>query len=181
MTPSKGSLSSLNCHGGRLSGGHSCNNIGDGDINSLSKVEILKGQHPKCLCGLYAIISTSRTHKNLGRLFFGCPLYKEKFSHCKFFAWVDKIFDNKLKNDDSVKNVAIGGGEIVANISPMYDTDDAGLEHKLIELQNRIDLLEIQKNVVPKAEDKNRCTNVVLVIMFLAVLVLILSVTIAIL
>ncbi|RYR28942.1 hypothetical protein Ahy_B01g053168 [Arachis hypogaea] len=109
MTPSKGSSSSSNHHGWRLGGGHSCSGIRD-------------GQYPKCLCGLYTIISTSRTHKNLGRLFFGCLLYK---------------------NDVSVKNVAMGGGEIVANISPMYYTNDAGLERKLMELQNRIDLLEI--------------------------------------
>ncbi|XP_015947375.1 uncharacterized protein At4g04775-like [Arachis duranensis] len=181
MTPSKGNSSSSNRHGGRLGGGHSCSVIEDGEISSLSKVEIPKGQHPKCLCGLYAIISTSRTHENPSRLFFGCPLYKEKLSHCKFFAWVDKIFDIKLKNDDSVKNVTMGGGEIAADISPMYDTNDAGLEHKLMELQNRIDLLELQKNVVPKAEGKSKCTNVVLVIMFFAMIVLILSVTIAIL
>ncbi|RYR60993.1 hypothetical protein Ahy_A04g018079 [Arachis hypogaea] len=146
ITPSKGSSSSSNRHGGRLGGGHSCSIIGDGDISSLSKVEIPKGQHPKCLCGLYAIISTSRTHENSGRL--------KKLSHCKFFAWVDNIFDIKLKNDDSVKNVIMGGGEIAADISPMYDINDAGLEHKLMELENRIDLLELQKNVVPKAEGK---------------------------
>ncbi|RYR08391.1 hypothetical protein Ahy_B05g076062 [Arachis hypogaea] len=181
MTPSKRSSSFSNRHGGRLGSGHNCSSIGDGDISSLSKVEIPKGQHPKYLCGLYAIISTLRTHENSDRLFFGCPLYKEKLSHCKFFAWVDKIFDIKLKNDDSVKNVSMGGGEIVANISPMYDTNDADLEHKLMELQNRIDLLEMQKNVIPKAEDKSKCTNVVLVIMFFIVLVLILLVTIAIL
>ncbi|QHO39746.1 uncharacterized protein DS421_4g131810 [Arachis hypogaea] len=106
---------------------------------------------------------------------------RKKLSHCKFFAWVDNIFDIKLKNDDSVKNVIMGGGEIAADISPMYDINDAGLEHKLMELENRIDLLELQKNVVPKAEGKSKCTNVVLVIMFFAMLVLILSVTIAIL
>ncbi|RYR55175.1 hypothetical protein Ahy_A06g030422 [Arachis hypogaea] len=164
MTPSKGSLSPSNRHGGRLGGGHSCSGIGDDDIGNLSKVEISKEQHTKCLCELMKIRCDEQ----------------EKLSHCKFDAWVDKIFDIKLKNDDSVKNVAMSGGEIVANISPMYDTNNAGLEHKLMELQNRIDLLEIQKNVVSKAEGKSKCTNIVLVIMFFAALVLILSVTIAI-
>ncbi|RYR42362.1 hypothetical protein Ahy_A08g038830 [Arachis hypogaea] len=174
MTPSKGSSSSSNRRDGRLDGVYSCSGIGDSDISSLSKVEIPKGNTQNA----YAVCMT---RENSDRLFVGCPLYKEKLSHYKFFAWIDKIFDIKLKNDDSVKNVTMGGGEIVANISPMYDINDADLEHRLMKLQNRIDLLEIQKNVVPKAEDKSKCMNVVLVIIFFAVLVLILLVTIAIL
>ncbi|RYR78180.1 hypothetical protein Ahy_A01g002914 [Arachis hypogaea] len=90
---------------------------------------------PKCLCGLYAVISISRTHENSG---------------C---------------------------GEIVANISTMCSADDASLEHKVME----IDLLEIQKNIVPKVEGKSRCWTVVFVIIFFSLLVLSLSVAIAIL
>ncbi|RYR58730.1 hypothetical protein Ahy_A05g024612 [Arachis hypogaea] len=92
MMPSKGSSSFSNHRGRRHNGGYNCSGFRDGDISILDKVTITNRQHPKCLCDLYTIISISRTHKNLDRLFFGCPLYKEKLSHYKFFAWVVKFF-----------------------------------------------------------------------------------------
>ncbi|QHO56727.1 uncharacterized protein DS421_3g76170 [Arachis hypogaea] len=45
---------------------------------------------PTCKCGGYAILYKSRTATNPNRLFFGCPFFKlKKFSHCKFFLWLD--------------------------------------------------------------------------------------------
>ncbi|QHO21105.1 uncharacterized protein DS421_11g343770 [Arachis hypogaea] len=98
MATSKGSTSSWSRRGGRH-GGSNGNGLKYAENSKVEKVEFSKGQHPKCLCDLYAIISISRTPENPGRLFFGCPLYKEKLPHCKFFAWVDQLFDINLDYD----------------------------------------------------------------------------------
>ncbi|RYQ94476.1 hypothetical protein Ahy_B08g089393 [Arachis hypogaea] len=45
---------------------------------------------PRCFCGVYAIMYMSRTVSNPNRIFLGCPFYKGKEPHCKFFVWVDE-------------------------------------------------------------------------------------------
>ncbi|MED6159892.1 hypothetical protein PIB30_046482 [Stylosanthes scabra] len=44
---------------------------------------------PKCHCGVYAIPYLSRTKSNPNRLFFGCPFFKARLTHYKFFMWLD--------------------------------------------------------------------------------------------
>nr|KAJ0198749.1 hypothetical protein LSAT_V11C600305080 [Lactuca sativa] len=39
-----------------------------------------------CFCGKMAIVRTSRTEKNLGRRFWGCPTEGSK---CRFIGWYD--------------------------------------------------------------------------------------------
>ncbi|MED6113044.1 hypothetical protein PIB30_067353 [Stylosanthes scabra] len=43
----------------------------------------------KCHCGVYAIPYLSRTESNPNRLFFGCPFFKARLTHYKFFMWLD--------------------------------------------------------------------------------------------
>ncbi|QHO08019.1 uncharacterized protein DS421_14g468840 [Arachis hypogaea] len=130
MIPSRESSSSSNHRGGGH-GGPNGTGLIHGDVCRLRNVEITKGQHPKCLCGLYAIISISRTRKNLSRLFFGYPLYKEKLPHCKFFAWVHQNFH--ISFNDGVAEV-MSGAKLVDNMPPVCEIDDDGLRQKLIEL-----------------------------------------------
>ncbi|XP_016200249.1 uncharacterized protein LOC107641268 [Arachis ipaensis] len=47
------------------------------------------GVVPKCFCEVYDIFYMSKTNTNANRLFFGCPFFKVKQPHYKFFVWVD--------------------------------------------------------------------------------------------
>ncbi|RYQ98074.1 hypothetical protein Ahy_B08g094147 [Arachis hypogaea] len=177
MATNKGSTSSWSRRGGRH-GRSNGNGLKHAENSKVEKVEFLKGQHPKCLCDLNAIISISRTPENLGRLFFGCPLYKKKIPHCKFFAWVDQLFYINL-DYDYLEDVAMDGCETAGHVSHMFAANIAGLEHKVMELQSRVDMLEIHQNVVPEIEWKTRYFNVVFVIIVCALLVLVMGVGIA--
>ncbi|RYR24456.1 hypothetical protein Ahy_B02g057959 [Arachis hypogaea] len=44
----------------------------------------------KYFCGVYVIFYMSKTNTNSNRLFFGCPFFKVKQPHCKFFVWVNE-------------------------------------------------------------------------------------------
>jgi hypothetical protein len=58
--------------------------------STASTHNLSKTRH--CYCGLVSCIQTSRSEKNLGRRFFGCPKYGTGEPHCKFFEWVDAPF-----------------------------------------------------------------------------------------
>ncbi|RYR49669.1 hypothetical protein Ahy_A07g036199 [Arachis hypogaea] len=142
MTSSAGGLATSSSREGRF--------VHEGGEN----LSLSKGQHPKCLCGLYAIISKSGTIENPGRLFFGCPRYNdldvaEKLSYCKFFVWVDMVFDLNGKNV-GLKEVAV--------------TDDlvGGFRETLLELQDRVGVLENNENAVVKKDWKNVYFNLYL-------------------
>ncbi|RYR77484.1 hypothetical protein Ahy_A01g001976 [Arachis hypogaea] len=160
MATSKRSTSSWSCQGGRH-GGSNGNGLKHAENSKVEKVEFSKG-----------------TPENSGRLFFGCPLYKEKLLHCKFFAWVDQLFDINL-DYDCLEDVAMDGCETAGHVSYMFATNIAGLEHKVMELQSRVDMLETHQNVVPEIEWKTRCFNVVFIIIMCALLVLVMGVGIA--
>ncbi|KAL4287786.1 hypothetical protein AHAS_Ahas19G0221000 [Arachis hypogaea] len=51
-----------------------------------------KEEHPKCKCGMYAIVTRSQTVENPSRVFFGCPYFKENQPYCDFFHWFDNVF-----------------------------------------------------------------------------------------
>ncbi|MED6153591.1 hypothetical protein PIB30_103585 [Stylosanthes scabra] len=75
----------------------------------------------KCHCGVFAILYLSKTASNPNRLFFGCPFFKARLAHCKFFIWLDrhtekfgKVVDQK--HDDEIEDLdehfaVLGGGE----------------------------------------------------------------------
>ncbi|XP_023644441.1 uncharacterized protein LOC111832363 [Capsella rubella] len=67
------------------------------------------GSLQTCICGFVARIFTSKTERNLGRRFFGCPLYKEGGTeHCKFFRWLDeKVELDKVIADNVEKDIVI--------------------------------------------------------------------------
>ncbi|RYR54795.1 hypothetical protein Ahy_A06g030069 [Arachis hypogaea] len=103
---------------------------------------------------------------------------KEKLPHCKFFAWIDQLFDINL-DYDCLEDVAMDFCETAGHVSHMFAANIAGLEHKVMELQSRVDMLEIHQNVVPEIEWKTRCFNVVFVIIMCVLLVLVMGVGIA--
>ncbi|XLR11281.1 hypothetical protein S83_039219 [Arachis hypogaea] len=137
MASSAGGSTTSSCHGERF--------VHEGSEN----LSLSKGQHPKCLCGLYVIISKSGTVENLGRLFFGCPRYKEKLPYCKFFVWVDMVFDLNGKNV-GLKEVAVADDLV------------GGFRETLLELQDRVGVLENNENAVVKKYWKNICFNLYL-------------------
>ncbi|KAL4349762.1 hypothetical protein AHAS_Ahas10G0074400 [Arachis hypogaea] len=48
----------------------------DSGSTGIRRGRLRRGEHPKCKCRTYAIISRSRTAENPNRLFFGCPQFK---------------------------------------------------------------------------------------------------------
>ncbi|KAL4276657.1 hypothetical protein AHAS_Ahas20G0229100 [Arachis hypogaea] len=73
-----GITSSMN----RLRGGsQSTEKRSVGGSASVGRNRSKKAYHPKCKCGSYAILSRSRTIKNLNRLFFSCRYYKVFYQH----------------------------------------------------------------------------------------------------
>ncbi|MED6150808.1 hypothetical protein PIB30_076039 [Stylosanthes scabra] len=67
------------------------------------------GAAPMCHCGVYAVLYLSKTPNNLNRLFFGCPFFKTRMNHCKFFLWLDqhaaklgRIAESKSVKEDEV-------------------------------------------------------------------------------
>ncbi|XP_020965747.1 uncharacterized protein LOC110266124 [Arachis ipaensis] len=110
----------------------------------LSKIDFAKGKHPNCFCGYHAIICKSTTTENPGRLFFGCPMYKENQPYCKFFAWVDTVFDL------SFKKAAVKEPSELQDLVGIV----GGFQDRLIELQNRVYALEMCQNTEAKKECK---------------------------
>ncbi|RYR24802.1 hypothetical protein Ahy_B02g058348 [Arachis hypogaea] len=130
MTPSKGNSSFSNYLGERHNGSYSCSSIRHGGLNSLDKVKIpmenTQNTYAICICPLYKVSNC-----------------RKKFSYCMFFVWVDQIVYINLKNNGAMDNVVMGGSEVVTNISSTGAADNVGFEYKPMELQNKIDLLEI--------------------------------------
>ncbi|MED6155865.1 hypothetical protein PIB30_009338 [Stylosanthes scabra] len=48
------------------------------------------GVAPKCDYDVYAVLYLSKTPNNSNRLFFGCPFFKIRPNHCKYFLWLDE-------------------------------------------------------------------------------------------
>ncbi|RYQ84768.1 hypothetical protein Ahy_B10g104245 [Arachis hypogaea] len=85
-----GITSSMN----RLRGGsQSTEKRSVGGSASVGRNRSKKAYHPKCKCGSYAILSRSRTIKNLNRI---------KLSYCDFFTSFDTIFNHLV--DDAVED-----------------------------------------------------------------------------
>ncbi|MED6223845.1 hypothetical protein PIB30_078056, partial [Stylosanthes scabra] len=93
-----------------------------------------EGVAPKCHCGVYAIPYLSRTESNPNRMFFGCPFFKGRLPHCKFFMWLD-VFTAKMTN------VAAGKiGEEEQDVREQFGRID--LEKLIHNLDNRVAILE---------------------------------------
>ncbi|MED6133552.1 hypothetical protein PIB30_029244 [Stylosanthes scabra] len=64
---------------------------------------------PMCHCAVYAVLYLSKTPNNPNRLFFGCPFFKTRINHCKFFLWLDQhaaklgmVAESKSVKEDEV-------------------------------------------------------------------------------
>ncbi|XP_041025520.1 golgin subfamily A member 6-like protein 7 [Juglans microcarpa x Juglans regia] len=73
-------------------------------VASTSLLNHTLSDAPMCSCGKQVVLRISNTRRNLGRAFFGCPLYnKEGLPDCKFFKWSDS---SEYKEQDFVKREA---------------------------------------------------------------------------
>ncbi|MED6156196.1 hypothetical protein PIB30_012211 [Stylosanthes scabra] len=93
------------------------------------------GAAPKCHCGVYAILYLSKTESNPNRLFFGCPFFKIKMQHCKYFKWLDS------HTAKFGRGVAMGGNEAKADVDEHFS--------KLM-IENRLDALESKISAIEK-------------------------------
>jgi hypothetical protein len=59
-------------------------------LSTASTHNLSRTRH--CFCGLVSYIQTSRSERNPGRHYFGCPKYGTGEPHCKFFEWFDAPF-----------------------------------------------------------------------------------------
>ncbi|MED6112656.1 hypothetical protein PIB30_063586 [Stylosanthes scabra] len=100
--------------------------------------EQMDGVAPKCSCGAYAILYLSKTVNNPNRLFFGCPFFKGRLPHCRFFMWLDR-YTAKLGNDASGKCA-----EEVEDVSDQFSRMQC--EWRFSELEKRVACLEKKKN-----------------------------------
>ncbi|MED6174763.1 hypothetical protein PIB30_072124 [Stylosanthes scabra] len=102
--------------------------------------EEMSGVAPKCRCGVYAILYLSKTVSNPNRLFFGCPFFKGRLPHCKFFMWLDQYIA-KMGNGDPGKC-----GEHVEDVAEHLSKME--YEWRLTELEKRVGCLEQRKKTM---------------------------------
>ncbi|MED6139526.1 hypothetical protein PIB30_084634 [Stylosanthes scabra] len=99
--------------------------------------EEMDGVAPKCRCGVYAILSLSKTSSNPNRLFFGCPFFKGRLPHCKFFMWLDQY-------TAKICTIEAGNcGEVVEDVTEHFSK--IKYEWRLYELEKRVASLEQRK------------------------------------
>ncbi|MED6156044.1 hypothetical protein PIB30_010965 [Stylosanthes scabra] len=103
----------------------------------LSKgVKDRDGVAPKCHCGVYAVLYMSKTANNPNRLFFGCPFFKARLPHCKFFCWLDRHTKQLEK---------------IGNVKCAEDNEDVdqhlaivGVETRVTKLEERVIAMEMR-------------------------------------
>ncbi|RYQ96376.1 hypothetical protein Ahy_B08g092114 [Arachis hypogaea] len=94
---------------------------------------------PRCFCEVYAIMYMSRTISNPNRVFLGCPFYKGKQSHCKFFVWVDEHLDR------------IGSNGRIFDKRPLFEKEvevveeEDEFDHRIAVLEEKVTTLEKKK------------------------------------
>ncbi|MED6105882.1 hypothetical protein PIB30_000010 [Stylosanthes scabra] len=145
---------------GVSSGSRRCGSGRNGECSSSStqgffvaKVENDRdGVAPKCHCHVYAILYLSKTAKNPNRLFFGCPFFKIKDNHCRFFLWLDRHLANFGKMED------FKAGE---------DAEDVNGHFAIMKLENRLDELEERVAAVEKKKRMHVFVIVLSIVVFL--------------
>ncbi|RYR01940.1 uncharacterized protein At4g04775-like [Arachis ipaensis] len=111
----------------------------DSGSTGFLRGQLRRGEHPKCKCNTYAVISRSRTTENPNRLFFGCPHFKEKQGYCNFFVWFDEIFGCLV--DDVVESSRLASMETCKG-----EEFGAGLNYTLEERVKQLEEMLIKRN-----------------------------------
>ncbi|MED6121287.1 hypothetical protein PIB30_028661 [Stylosanthes scabra] len=95
------------------------------------------GATPKFHCGVYAVLYLSKKANNPNRLFFGCPFFKVRLNHCKFFLWLDTHAAKfgRVATDDGLKGEEEAVDEHFANIS--IEKRISNLEDKLASIEKK--------------------------------------------
>ncbi|MED6109458.1 hypothetical protein PIB30_033743 [Stylosanthes scabra] len=98
---------------------------------------------PFCDWGTYVILFESSTLANPNRLFFGCPHFKGKGSHCKYFWWLDEYVESFHCNDGTRSIVEMQGSmkmieERMASIEKMMEDLNKGKRDIVVDKCNGI-------------------------------------------
>ncbi|RYR26064.1 hypothetical protein Ahy_B02g060215 [Arachis hypogaea] len=115
------------------------------------------GVSPKCFCGEHAIMFMSKTSSNPNRLFLGCPFYKVRQPHCKFFLWLDEHI-GRLGLSDSRFQAENKLGDVEEH------EWKHGMEKKINCLEKRIVALESKKNPI------RWCMYVIIIVLIAGIL-----------
>ncbi|MED6203336.1 hypothetical protein PIB30_114541, partial [Stylosanthes scabra] len=94
------------------------------------------GAASKCNCGVYAVLYLSKTANNPNRLFFGCPFFKIRHNHCKFFLWLDRHLTKFGKTENLM-------GEEDEDVNGHFEK--MKLENRLGDLEERVTAIERKK------------------------------------
>ncbi|KAJ1406577.1 Zinc finger, GRF-type [Sesbania bispinosa] len=68
---------------------------GGSSISSASMANAIR----VCHCGRKAAIRTSNTQRNPGRAFYTCPLPKDDYLNCNYFAWIEDMGSAEFESD----------------------------------------------------------------------------------
>ncbi|RYR77584.1 hypothetical protein Ahy_A01g002110 [Arachis hypogaea] len=94
---------------------------------------------PRCFCVVYAIMYMSKTISNPNKIFLGCPFYKKKQPHCKFFVWVDEHL------------ARIGSNGCIFDKRPLVEKEvevveeEEELDHRMAVMEEKVTTLEKKK------------------------------------
>ncbi|KAJ1379295.1 Zinc finger, GRF-type [Sesbania bispinosa] len=66
--------------------------------SSMSSASMANGVRV-CYCGRKAAIRTSKTQRNPGRAFYTCPLPKDDYLKCNYFAWIEDMDSAVVESD----------------------------------------------------------------------------------
>ncbi|MED6147744.1 hypothetical protein PIB30_046613 [Stylosanthes scabra] len=119
----------------------------------------MNGAAPKCHCDFHAVLYLSKTTSNPNRLFFGCPFFKMREPHCKFFLWLDKH--------------ASKFGRVEEVNAHRVEHDDAEVEFARLKIETR--LSELENRVALIEQSSSRKTFVICVCLIVTMLYLIVS------
>ncbi|RYR38023.1 hypothetical protein Ahy_A09g042966 [Arachis hypogaea] len=101
--------------------------------------DLKDGVAPRCFCRVYAIMYMSRTISNPKRIFLGCPFYKGKQLHCKFFVWVDEHLARISSNGCISDRRPLGEKEVEVV------EEEEEFDHRMAVLEEKVTALEMQK------------------------------------
>ncbi|KAB1203239.1 hypothetical protein CJ030_MR8G028818 [Morella rubra] len=75
-------MSSVSWSSSRQSGGSQCGSVGK--CSGSQDADFVS-----CRCNIWATVRTSLKDDNLGRQFYGYPMYSDTSTGCNFFRWID--------------------------------------------------------------------------------------------
>ncbi|RYQ96377.1 hypothetical protein Ahy_B08g092115 [Arachis hypogaea] len=112
----------------------------------------------RCFRGVYAIMYMSRTISNPNRVFLGCPFYKEKQLHCKFFVWVDEHLDRIGSNGRIFDKRPL----VEKEVEVVEEEEEEEFDHRIVILEEKVTALKKKKNLLAC------CISIIVCVVFVA-------------